>query len=125
MEIDEASQDLDKAANVLALLREVAPTDPRVLYAAYRIASEQAGEATLSLSLVAPDSAQMHQAMAEELERALDTAGAIANLRKAAALDPKLPGIHYELAEALQQANDEKFHGSRDAIQAGASAESS
>ena len=51
----------------------------------------------------------MHQAMAEELERALDTDAAIANLRKAAALDPKLPGIHYELAEALQQANDEKL----------------
>jgi tetratricopeptide (TPR) repeat protein len=81
--------------------------DPRVLFTAYRIATQQAGEAMLSLSLVAPDSAQMHEAMAQELERALDTPGAIANLRKAAALDPNLPGIHYQLAEALRQANDQ------------------
>jgi tetratricopeptide (TPR) repeat protein len=106
VEIDEASRDLYKAAGLISLLREEAPTDPEVLFAAYRIATEQAGEAMLSLSLVAPDSAQMHEAMAQELERALDNSGAIANLRKAAALDPTLPGIHYELGEALQEAND-------------------
>lgn len=62
----------------------------------------------LSLSFVAPDSAQMHQAMAHELDRALEIPGAIANLRKAAELDPQLPDIHYELAEALSQADDSK-----------------
>lgn len=108
VEIDAASQDLGNAAEVIARLREVAPTDPRVLYTAYRIATDQAGEAMLSLSLVAPDSAQMHQAMAHELERALEIQGAIANLRKAAELDPQLPDIHYELAEALSQADDSK-----------------
>lgn len=115
IEIDANSRDLDKAASVVGLLRAVAPTDPRVLYAAYQIASEQAAEAMLSLSLVAPDSAQMHEAMALELERALDIHGAIANLRKAVELDPSLPEIHYELAEALHRAeslhdaNYEKF----------------
>jgi tetratricopeptide (TPR) repeat protein len=108
IEIDAASQNLTKAADVVALLREVAPTDPRVLYTAYRIATKQAGEAMLSLSLVAPDSAQMHQAMAQELERAREIPGAIANLRKAAELDPLLPDIHYELAEALSLADDAK-----------------
>lgn len=109
IEIDAASEDLDKAAAVVALLRDDAPTDPRVLYTAYRIATQQAAEALLSLSLVAPDSAQMHEAMAQELERALDTSGAITNLRKAVELDPTLPGVHYELAEALHEANDERL----------------
>lgn len=108
IEIDAALQDFDKAESVITLLRKAAPTDPRILYTAYRIATDQASEAMLSLSLAAPDSAQMHQAMAHELERALDTPGAIANFRKAAKLEPGLPGIHFELAEALKLATDEK-----------------
>jgi tetratricopeptide (TPR) repeat protein len=87
-------------------LRQLAPTDPRVLYAAYRVATDTANDAMLSLSLAAPESAQMHQAMGHELERALDSSGAIANLRKAAVLDPTLPGIHFELAEALRNSNE-------------------
>jgi cytochrome c-type biogenesis protein CcmH/NrfG len=43
----------------------------------------------------------MQQAIAHELERIRDLPGAIAALRKAIAVDPNLPGIHFELAEAL------------------------
>jgi tetratricopeptide (TPR) repeat protein len=109
VEIDEAGQDFDKAEAEITRLRQLAPTDPRVLYAAYRVATDAANDAMLALSLAAPDSAQMHQAMGHELERALDSGGAIANLRKAAELDPALPGIHFELAEALRGANDSKL----------------
>jgi tetratricopeptide (TPR) repeat protein len=108
IEIYAASQDLDKAAGVVSLLKQVAPTDPHVLYTAYRIYSDLAGEAMLDLSLVAPESGQMHQAMAHELYRARELDGAIANLRKAVAADPNLPGIHYELAEALRNSPDPK-----------------
>jgi len=108
IEIYAASQDLDKAAAVVSLLKQVAPTDPHVLYTAYRIYSDLAEEAMLDLSLVAPESGQMHQAMAHELYRARDLDGAIANLRKAVAADPNLPGIHYELAEALHNSPDPK-----------------
>jgi tetratricopeptide (TPR) repeat protein len=101
-------QDLDKAAGVVSLLKQVAPTDPHVLYTAYRIYSDLAGEAMLDLSLVEPESGQMHQVMAHELYRARDIDGAIANLRKAVAADPNLPGIHYELAEALRNSPDPK-----------------
>ncbi len=55
----------------------------------------------LDLSVAAPDSGQMHQAMAHELAAQRDLTGAIANFRKALAIDPNLPGIHFELAEAL------------------------
>ncbi len=106
VELDAFAQDLDKAAATIALLRQVAPTDPRVLYTAYRIATDQAGDALLSLSLAAPDSAQMRQAMAHQLEEARDIPAAVANLRKAAELDPHLPGVHYELAEALRSSDN-------------------
>src|SRR5438270_29996 len=57
--------------------------------------------ALCSLSLAAPQSGQMQQAIAHELERIRDLPGAIAAFRKAIVADPNLPGIHFELAEAL------------------------
>jgi len=60
----------------------------------------------LNLSLIAPDSAQMHQVMAHEETRLGNNAGAIANYRKAIAIDPHLPGVHFELAELLNASDD-------------------
>jgi cytochrome c-type biogenesis protein CcmH/NrfG len=51
----------------------------------------------------------MHQAIAHELARQRDLPGAIASFRKAIAADPKLPGIHFELAEALHSSDDPKL----------------
>ena len=65
------SGDLDKAAATVSTLRSLYPTNAEVLYASYRIYSDLAGEAMLSLSLVAPNSARMHQVMAHELVHAL------------------------------------------------------
>jgi tetratricopeptide (TPR) repeat protein len=101
IEVQTAQQDLAAAAVTVAKLRDEAPTDPEILYASYRIHTDLAGEALLSLSLAAPQSGQMQQAIAHELERIRDLPGAIAALRKAIAVDPNLPGIHFELAEAL------------------------
>jgi tetratricopeptide (TPR) repeat protein len=104
-----ASGDLDKAATVASALLKVEPTDPGLLYTAYRIYSDLAGEAMLDLSIAAPESGQMHQAMAHELYRERDLPGAIANFRKAIAADPNLPGAHFELAEALHASADPKL----------------
>jgi Tfp pilus assembly protein PilF len=109
IELYTASQELPKAAAVVEVLRQSAPTDPRILYAAYRIYSDLAGEAMLDLSVAAPESGQMHQAMAHELGRERDIPGAIANFRQAIAVDPNLPGIHFELAEALRASADLKL----------------
>ena len=105
-----ATDDLSKASDVIAQLLKLRPTDPSLLYTSYRIHSSLMAESLLSLSLVAPDSAQMHMAIAHELQRTQDLAGAIRNLREAMALDPRLPGIHFELAEALHASDDEKLH---------------
>jgi tetratricopeptide (TPR) repeat protein len=101
VEVETAQQDLAAASVTIGKLRDEAPTDPEILYAAYRIHTDLAGEALLSLSLTAPQSGQMQQAIAHELERIRDLPGAIAAFRKAIAVDPNLPGIHFELAEAL------------------------
>jgi cytochrome c-type biogenesis protein CcmH/NrfG len=104
MELVEAysgEDDVGKAARTVDFLREKYPTDATVLYASYRVHSDAAGEAMLSLSLVAPHSALMHQLMAHELARQGQMEGAIRNYREAIKMDPKLPGLHFELAEAL------------------------
>ncbi len=105
-----ATDDLNKASDVIAQLLKLRPTDPSLLYTSYRIHSSLMAESLLSLSLVAPDSAQLHQAIAHELQRTQDLAGTIKNLREALALDPRLPGIHFELAEALHASDDQKLH---------------
>jgi len=105
--LETESGDLDKAATVIAQLRKTEPDNPEVLYAAYRTYSDLAGESMLALSLAAPDSAQMHQLLAHEDARQGNTSGAIAQYRKAIAIDPHLPGVHLELAELLRTSLDE------------------
>jgi tetratricopeptide (TPR) repeat protein len=101
IEIHSGAGDLDKAAATVSALRRLYPANVEVLYASYRIHSDLAGEAMLSLSLVAPGSARMHQVMAHELEKHGDNEAAVRNYREALKLDPKLPGLHFELAEVL------------------------
>jgi tetratricopeptide (TPR) repeat protein len=94
-------EQLEQAAHVLQLLHENFPTDVGVLYASYRIYSDLAGEAMLSLSLVAPHSAQVRQLMAHELARQGQIDAAIRNYKEAVKINPNVPGLHFELAEAL------------------------
>jgi tetratricopeptide (TPR) repeat protein len=115
IEIDMALQEPDKAAAVIPLLRQVAPTDPRVLYTAYRIYSDLSEEAMLDLSVAAPESGQMYQMMAHQQYQAGDLTSAIANLQKAAAANPNLPGIHFELAEALHISPDPQVRNGAEA----------
>ena len=105
--LDTESGDLDKAAAILSQLRKTNPDNPEVLYAAYRTYSDLAGESMLALSVAAPESAQMHQLMAHEDTRQGNTNAAIAQYRRAIAVDPHLPGVHFELAELLHTSSDE------------------
>jgi len=92
---------LDKAAAVISVLRQLKPTDIDILYTAHRIYLDLADESMLSITMLAPDSARMHQLMAHEAARQGNTQGAIAQYRQALKIDPKIPGLHFELAEAL------------------------
>jgi cytochrome c-type biogenesis protein CcmH/NrfG len=100
------SGDLDGAAGMTLQLRKEFPDNPEVQYAAYRTFSDLSGESMLSLSVVAPESAQMHQVMAHEELKEGNTNGAIAQFRKAIAIDTHLPAVHFELAELLHTSQD-------------------
>lgn len=102
IELYSATGDLDKAASTVAILKNLEPTDQIILYVAYRVYSDLENESLLSLSVVAPNSARMHQALAHELAKRGDTAVAIDNYREALKIDPQLPGLHFELAEMLR-----------------------
>ena len=108
VELYTASQDLAKASGVVNTMRQADPANPEVLYAAYRVYSDLSGEAMLSLALAAPDSAQMHQVMAHEEARQGNNAGARLQFQKALEIDPKLPGIHFEMGELLGLSADAK-----------------
>jgi len=101
--------DLDKASDLIAQLLAAEPTDPALLYTSYRIHADMMARDLLTLSLSDPNSAQLHQAIAHELQRTHDLAGTISNLRQALALDPNLPDIHFELAEALHASDDQRL----------------
>jgi Tfp pilus assembly protein PilF len=105
--LDTQSGDLEQAATIVGQLRKAAPDNAEVLYAAYRTYSDLSGEAMLALSLAQPDSAQMHQLLAHEENKQGNANGAVEQFRKAIAIDPHLPGIHFELAELLRASQND------------------
>ncbi|MGB7136026.1 MAG: tetratricopeptide repeat protein [Acidobacteriaceae bacterium] len=104
-----ATEDLDKAAMVVSELLATRPMDTGLLYLSYRLYSDLAGRSMLTLALTAPNSAEMHQVMARELARHGDNTAAIANYREALRINPRLAGLHSELADLLYHSDDEKL----------------
>jgi Flp pilus assembly protein TadD len=101
VEVYYAAAELDKAATVIGTLRQLEPADTEILYTAQRIYSDQADEAMVSVAMLAPESGRMHQLMGHQMMRQANTEGAIAQYREALKIDPGLPGLHFDLAEAL------------------------
>jgi cytochrome c-type biogenesis protein CcmH/NrfG len=85
----------------VTVLRQLEPTNIEILYTAHQIYSELADESILSIAMLAPRSAPMHQLMAHELARQSDTQGATAQYREALHTDPQRRGTRFELAELL------------------------
>lgn len=104
-----AAGDLDKAAVIVADLLATRPTDGSLLYLSYRLYSDLAARAMLSLALSDPGSAEMHQVMARELARHGDNDSAIANYREAIKINPQLPALHTELGDLLYHSPDDKL----------------
>jgi cytochrome c-type biogenesis protein CcmH/NrfG len=95
--------DLEKTAATLHRLLNLSPDNVDILFFAQRVYSELADNTLNKLAVLAPESARMEQLIAERLINAGDLKSATMHYRKALALNPKLPGIHFELAETLMQ----------------------
>jgi Flp pilus assembly protein TadD len=102
--------DLGETGSVLYTLSSINPDNVDILFFEQRVYSELANSTLDKLALLAPDSARMEQLIAERLINAGDLKNAIVHFRKALAVDSKLPGTHFELAEALMEGapNDPK-----------------
>jgi tetratricopeptide (TPR) repeat protein len=93
--------DLDRAASVMRTLVDLAPDNIEILYMAQRVYSELADDTLNKLAILAPGSARMQQVVAERLVNQGNLKSAAEHFRKALAIDPHLPGVRYELAEAI------------------------
>jgi tetratricopeptide (TPR) repeat protein len=92
---------LDDALAIATVLNQLAPDDPDVLYIVYRTHSALAARALSTLAKDGPNSARLHEVLAESHASDNDFAGAIAEYEKALAIDPTLPGVHFELGQAI------------------------
>ncbi len=101
-----ADGELAQAADVVRVLLLAEPTDARLLLLSYRLHTDLASGALLSLAIAAPQSAELHQAMGSELARHGDDAAAIRNFEAALAANPKLPGLHFELGNLYFDSTD-------------------
>ncbi len=99
--IYEQRGELDHAAPVVAALVDLDPDNTDLLYTAQRIYSELADDTLNKLAILAPGSARMQQVIAERLVNGGDLTNAIEHYRKARQIDPRLPGIRFELSEAI------------------------
>jgi tetratricopeptide (TPR) repeat protein len=106
VELYTASAQLEKAQTVAAKLEELAPQNPQILLVAYQISRQMMDQSLLTMTMAAPDSAEMHMIMAGELRHQGDPTNAIAQYREAIRLNPSLPGAHFELAEQLRTSSD-------------------
>jgi tetratricopeptide (TPR) repeat protein len=107
IEVYHARRDFNKALDVLRSLQQAYPSNPEILYIAYRIHSDLGAKTLSDLVKSAPNSARLHQVTAELLESEGDFPRAIEQYRRAIEVDPKLSGIHHALGVAI-------LHSSRD-----------
>jgi Flp pilus assembly protein TadD len=106
IEITSASGELDQAAAIVAKLEQSSPEDPQILLAAYQISSQTVERTLLNMALAAPNSAELHMIMADQFVLQGDSDNAIAQYREAIRLNPRMPGVHFELAGQLKESSN-------------------
>jgi tetratricopeptide (TPR) repeat protein len=92
-------------ASVMQSLVDLDPDNVEVLFMAQRVYSELADDTLNKLAVLAPGSARMQQVIAEYSVNNANLKGAIEHYRKALEIDPRLSGVHYELAEAILESS--------------------
>jgi len=92
-------------ATVMRTLVDLDPDNVDVLFMAQRLYAELADDTMNKLAVLAPGSARMQQVIAEHLVNGGDLPHAIEHYRKALQIDPRVPGVHFELGEAILQSS--------------------
>jgi tetratricopeptide (TPR) repeat protein len=92
-------------ASVMRSLVDLDPDNVDVLFMAQRVYSELAEDTMNKLAVLAPGSSRMQQVIAQSLINAGDLNAAMDHYRKALQIDPRLPGVHFELAEAILESS--------------------
>lgn len=103
--IDYQNGNLDRAANVMQSLVDIDPDNVDVLFMTQQIHTELAEDTLNKLAILAPKSARMQQIIAERLINAGDLPQTIQHYKKSLEIDPKVPGVRFELAQAILQAS--------------------
>jgi tetratricopeptide (TPR) repeat protein len=106
VELEASFEEFAKALIVTEKLEEFAPGDPQILFVSYEISSQMTDQSVVNMLVAAPESAEMHMIMGNQLARQGDHANAIAQYREAIRLNPGVPGAHFELAEQLRASAD-------------------
>jgi tetratricopeptide (TPR) repeat protein len=94
-------------ASVMRALVDLDPDNVDVLFMAQRVYSELADDTLNKLAVLAPGSARMQQVIAERLINGGDLRHAVEHYKKALQIDPHLPGVHFELGEAILQSSSD------------------
>lgn len=97
--------DAGGTASVMRTLVNLDPDNVDVLFMAQRVYRELADDTLNKLALLAPGSARMQQVIAERLVNEGDLKGAIDHYRKALQIDSRVPGVHFELGEAILESS--------------------
>lgn len=92
---------LDRAATVMQSLLDLDPDNVEILFMTQRVYSDLANDTLNKLAVLAPGSARMQELIAERLVNEGNLKSATEHYRKALEINPRLPGVHYELAEAI------------------------
>ena len=99
--------DSGATASVMRSLVDLDPDNIDVLFMAQRVYSELADDTMNKLAVLAPGSARMQQVIAERLVNGGDLPHAVEHYKKALQIDPHLPGVHFELGEAILQSSSD------------------
>jgi tetratricopeptide (TPR) repeat protein len=106
IELHSAASHFENALSVASTLEQLAPQDPQILLAAYRVARQVMDQSLMGIMVAAPESAEMHLILGGELARRGDRENALKHYREAIRLNPSLPGAHFQLAEQLKTSPD-------------------
>ena len=92
--------DFDSAANTLRQVARREPKNQQIQYMLAKIYMRLSEQALAKMKAIDPDSALSHALSAEVMESMNNYDGAAAELKKAVAIAPREPGMHYKLGDA-------------------------